>query len=41
VLARRLSAMNQKFTELENRPKPPRRDELREFQRKLFSEWSA
>jgi CRP-like cAMP-binding protein len=41
VLARRLSAMNQKFTELNKQAKPPRRDELREFQRKLFSEWSV
>ncbi|HUP23654.1 MAG TPA: cyclic nucleotide-binding domain-containing protein [Thermoanaerobaculia bacterium] len=41
VLAKRLSAMNQKFTEIERRPKPPRHDELREFQRKLFSEWSV
>jgi CRP-like cAMP-binding protein len=41
VLARRLSAMNQKFAELDKRPKPARHDELREFQRKLFSEWTV
>jgi CRP-like cAMP-binding protein len=41
VLAKRLSAMNQKFTELDKRPKPVRNDELRDFQRKLFSEWSV
>jgi hypothetical protein len=33
--------MNQKFTELNKQAKPPRRDELRDFQRKLFSEWSV
>jgi CRP-like cAMP-binding protein len=41
VLAKRLSAMNQKFTDLSRKGTPPRRDELQEFQRKLFSEWSV
>lgn len=41
VIARRLTAMNRKFAELENRTPGTRFDELREFQQKLMTEWSV
>jgi CRP-like cAMP-binding protein len=40
VLAGRLAAVNQKLVDIEEGRCEPRSDELREFQSKLFSDWS-
>ena len=40
IIARRLTAMNRKFIELQQQP-GSRHDELRAFQEKLFNDWSV
>jgi CRP-like cAMP-binding protein len=39
TIARRLTAMNRKFVELQQQP-GVRHDDLREFQEKLFNDWT-